>query len=247
MAIMKEETQAQYLERHKIPADELPPGISRGWRFAGEPSTSKPVEITEIIQAEEPFPVDMPPEDYLDYYDREEDLEYQDFLMSDVGWFWFQFLEEIAMREENSVMANKATIDWLRAREAMNDLFTGTHKGRTRKRRERQDFRGTKGNHQWYGGKTANDRDERRQSRIKDWGDDVSTIELSQDESLSRPGSDHEDFDWEAFNAEGDSGLTISVRSQEPVDERDTDEFQRVEQFMRHNAPRHTPGKRAIR
>lgn len=243
MAIMKEnkridlekETHLEYMARHAIPAEELPAGISNGWRFAGEPSTSKPMEITETIQVEEPFAVDMLPQDYLD---PEEDFELQEF-----------FDEEMANREENAYMANEATIDWLRAREAVNDLFTGTQKGRIRVKRKRQDFNEVEENHGWYGGKNANDRDDRRKSRIEDWDNLFSVDDLEPDSTVfSLDWEDYEnDFDWDAFNAESDSGSTISARSQEPADERDTDEFQRVEQFMRHNAPRHTPGKRAIR
>ncbi len=80
------------------------------------------------------------------------------------------------------------------------------------------------------------------------FGIDINT-DLKEVQAMIRPDrkcrgkfidSGSKDFDWEAFKAEGDSGSTIS-RSQQPVDVRDTTQFQDVARFMRNNAPKYTP------
>lgn len=255
---MREETQTEYLQRHEIPQAELPPRISRGWRFAGEATSLAPTEnVVTGIYSEAVDSNNDELADLNDFFDQgeQEDLELRDLLDEEYDWAEYE-IAQMFIREENAYMANEAVIDWLRAREAVNDLFTGTHKGKIRVKRKRQDFNEVEGNHGWYGGKSVRDRDNRHQSTITDWGDDVfsgddsiNTTEIS-DPYYDTSDDDfdwNDNFDWGAFNAEADSGPATSVRSRVPVEERDTAGFRRVAQIMERNAPKRTQRVRVIR
>ncbi len=142
------------------------------------------------------------------------------------------------------------TRNWLKAREELNDLFIGTHKGKVTKRKKPQTFDRGEYNHGWYGSKGVKDRDNRRQSTIEDWEDDAFSVDnpIESIETLESSDEDYDkDFDWEAFNAEKDSRSSVNEEPQLPVDERDTQEFRDTDQWMRHNAPRSTPRVRTIR